>query len=250
VRRERNALALRGVVKSFGTLRAVDGVDLDVTRGEIHALIGLNGAGKTTLMRLALGMQLPDAGEVEVLGECLVRGECAAWPRVGHLVETPALYDELTARDNVTVTARLRGLGRTDAATTSASALASMRLEAWADHRARTLSMGNRQRVGLAGALLGRPELLVLDEPANALDPSGVVLVRAMLRDAAARGCGVLVSSHHLDEVARIADRVSVMHRGRLVGSLPPGEADLEHAFFELVLAADEAFDVAAEAMA
>ncbi|MEA2231987.1 MAG: type transport system ATP-binding protein [Solirubrobacteraceae bacterium] len=246
--RERSALTLRGVVKSFGALRAVDGVDLDVARGEIHALVGLNGAGKTTLMRLALGMQLPDVGDIEVLGERLVRGECEAWPFVGHLVETPALYGELTARDNVTVTARLRGLRGMDAAAASASALAAMRLDAWADRRASTLSLGNRQRVGLAGALLGQPELLVLDEPANALDPSGVVLVRAMLEDAAARGCGVLVSSHHLDEVARIADRISVVHRGRLVGCLPPGEADLEHAFFELVLAADGGSDAAAQA--
>ena len=231
-------------------MRAVDSVGLDVARGEIHALIGLNGAGKTTLMRLALGMQLPDAGDVQVLGERLVRGECAAWPRVGHLVERPALYGELTTRENVTVTARLRGLGPADAATSTAIALAGMRLESWADRPARTLPLGNRQRVGLAGALLGEPDLLVLDEPANTLDPSGVILVRAMLRQAAARGCGVLVSSHHLDEVARIADRISVMHRGRLVGSLPPGEADLERAFFELVLTADEACDVATEATA
>ncbi|MGW4931285.1 ABC transporter ATP-binding protein [Agromyces sp. NPDC004153] len=241
------ALALRGVSKRFGTIRAVDGVHLDVAPGEIHAIVGLNGAGKSTLMRIALGMQSPDTGEVEVLGDPLRHGECNAWARVGHLVEAPVPYAELTARENVLVIARLRGLGRADAAVASSDAISSLRLDAWADRRTHTLSSGNRQRVALAGALLGDPDLLVLDEPANTLDPSGMVLVRSMLQDAAARGCGILVSSHHFDEVARVAHRITVLHAGRVVGALQPGSVDLEHAFFELVLAADEASDADAE---
>lgn len=237
-----SALELRGVSKAFGSLRAVDGVDLEVATGEIHAIVGLNGAGKTTLMRLALGMQSPDSGRIEVLGESLRHGECRAWSRVGHLVEEPAPYGELTARENVLVTARLRGLGRGEAEDAAAEAIASLRLEPWAGRRTRVLSSGNRQRVALAGALMGDPDLLVLDEPTNTLDPSGMVLVRSMLQDAAARGCGILVSSHHFDELARVADRITVVHAGRVVGSLPPGGSDLERTFFELVLAADEAF--------
>jgi ABC-2 type transport system ATP-binding protein len=237
------ALVLRGVSKSFGAVRAVDGVDLEVARGEIHAIVGLNGAGKTTLMRLALGMQSPDAGEVEVLGERLAHGECEQWARVGHVVEVPTPYAELTARENVLVTARLRGLGRAQAAAAASAMLSSLRLDVWADRRTRDLSLGNRQRIALAGALLGDPDLLVLDEPTNTLDPSGMVLVRAMLQDAAARGCGILVSSHHFDEVARVADRITVVHAGRVVGVLPPDGSDLERMFFELVLAAEEASD-------
>jgi ABC-2 type transport system ATP-binding protein len=235
------ALALRGASKSFGDVRAVDAVDLDVLRGEIHAVVGLNGAGKTTLMRLALGMQSPDVGVVEVLGERLQHGECGEWRRVGHLVEAPAPYAELTARENVITIARLRGINRVQARDAASEVISSLRLAPWADRPTRQLSSGNRQRVALAGALLGDPDLLVLDEPTNTLDPSGMLLVRSALQDAAARGCGILISSHHFDELARVADRITVLHAGRTVGSLPPGGADLERVFFELVLAADEA---------
>ena len=114
--------------------------------------------------------------------------------------------------------------------------IADLRLSHWADRPARTLSTGNRQRLGLACALLGEPDLLVLDEPTTALDPAGVVLVRTLLRAAAARGTAVLVSSHHLDEMARIANHISVMHRGRIVGALDPTGVDLERTFFDLVL--------------
>ena len=119
--------------------------------------------------------------------------------------------------------------------------VAELELEPWSTRRASTLSQGNRQRVGLASALVHRPRLLVLDEPTNALDPSGVVLLRELLRDAARGGAAALVSSHHLDEVARIADRVSVIHAGAIVGELDPQGVDLERAFFAMAHAADQA---------
>ncbi len=128
-----------------------------------------------------------------------------------------------------------------DGRAAATTALKELGLSRWADRRARELSTGNRQRLGLACALLGQPDLLVLDEPTTALDPAGIMLVRAVLQAAAARGAAVLVSSHHLDEMARIADRISVMHRGRIVGTLDPAGAELERTFFELILAVDHA---------
>ncbi|MBC7292167.1 MAG: ABC transporter ATP-binding protein [Actinotalea sp.] len=229
--------------RAFGTERAVDGVDLDVRSGEIHALVGLNGAGKSTLMRLLLGLQRPDAGRALVRHAGALRdvGEVRpeAFGQVGHLVETPFTYAELTVREVVRSAARLRGLGRAAADRATRGVLAELALERWADRRSRTLSLGNRQRVGLACALVHEPTVLVLDEPSNALDPAGVVLVRRRLRRAADAGAAVLVSSHHLDEMARMADRITVLHRGVVVGSLPPGGVDLERQLFAMVAAAD-----------
>jgi ABC-2 type transport system ATP-binding protein len=143
-------------------------------------------------------------------------------------------------RQNLYAAARLHGLPRSLAPASVQQVVAQLELSHWADRRCATLSLGNRQRVGLGCALVHRPDVLVLDEPANSLDPAGVVLVRDLLRhEADRRGLSVLVSSHHLDEVARIADRISVLHRGRLVGALDPGGVDLERAFFALVHAAD-----------
>lgn len=235
-------LALRGLRRAFGAEQAVAGVDLDVEAGQVHALVGLNGAGKTTLMRLALGMLRPDEGAA-VLGTGPVvdvrRAPDDAWAAVGHLVETPFAYAELTVTETVVCAARLRGLPRPQARESAATTIDELALGHWADRRVRTLSLGNRQRVGLACALVHRPRLLVLDEPANALDPAGVVLVRELVLRYARAGAGLLVSSHHLDEVARTADRITVLHAGRVVGTLPPGGVDLERKFFAMVHRAD-----------
>ncbi|WP_307844670.1 ABC transporter ATP-binding protein [Actinotalea solisilvae] len=237
-------LELRAVRRAFGDVPAVDGVDLTVRAGEIHALVGLNGAGKTTLMRLALGMLRPadgralvavdDAGAVDAW-----RAPPRVWRGVGHLVETPFAYPELTVRETVVAAARLRGLAPHPAQRAAEDVVAELALGQWADRRATTLSLGNRQRLGLACAWVHRPRLLVLDEPTTGLDPSGVLVVRRWLASTAAAGTGVLVSSHHLDEVARLADRITVVHRGRVIGGLEPHGADLERAFFAMVYAAE-----------
>ena len=238
-------LHLVGVSRAFEGQPAVDGVDLLLEPGEIHALVGLNGAGKTTLMRLALGMLRADCGAITVRpGDGperadVRRAEPAAWRHVGHLVETPFSYPELTVTETVRVAARLRGIGRAEARVATERILAELALGQWAHRRTRTLSLGNRQRVGLACALVHGPRLLVLDEPSNSLDPAGVLVVRRALQGAAARGSAVLVSSHHLDEVARTADRITVMHRGSVVGTLPPAGADLERRFFAMIAAYD-----------
>lgn len=263
---QRPLLEARGLVRSFGPEQAVAGVDLDLRPGEVHALVGLNGAGKTTLMRMLLGMVRPDAGSVrlrppgapggaaggsglaEGLAEGVVevtgrRAPSATWRGVGHLVETPYAYAELTVAETVRAAGRLHGLDREEADAASRRAIADLALEHWSARRTRTLSLGNRQRLGLACALVHRPHLMVLDEPTNALDPAGVLLVRRLLAGVAGAGGGVLVSSHHLDEVARIAHRITVMHRGRVVGTLPPGGADLERQLFAM-LASAEGLDV------
>lgn len=184
--------------------------------GEIYALLGLNGAGKTTLIRLLLGMVRPTAGRIEVTGRPV--SDRAVWSQVGYLVDTPAAYPELTVRENLEIARRLRQVADRTAV---ASAIDLFDLGPYADRRARTLSLGNKQRLGLARAMLHRPSLLVLDEPVNALDPAGVVEVRQLLlRLVAERGTTVLLCSHLLCEVARLAARIGVLHEGRLVDEL------------------------------
>lgn len=230
---------LRGVRREFRGGAGVHGVDLAVAAGEIHALVGLNGAGKTTLMRLMLGMLRPDAGEVRIDGVPIADLPPNAWAGVGHLVEQAHAYGELDVRDNLRLAARLHGASRADATTVADAAIDELDLTRYAGVRTRRLSLGNRQRLGLATAIQHDPALIVLDEPTNALDPAGVILLREAILRRAASGAGVLVSSHHLDEVARIADRISVMNDGRIIGALDPGAIDLERAFFSLVHADD-----------
>ena len=188
-------------------------------------------------------MLRPDQGSVTIFGRPVATASSDLWRRVGHMLDTAFGYPELTVTENLRCAALLRGLPEATARAAVNTGISDLRLSRWADRPARTLSTGNRQRLGLACALLGEPDLLVLDEPTTALDPAGVVLVRTLLRAAAARGTAVLVSSHHLDEMARIANHISVMHRGRIVGTLDPTGVDLERTFFDLVLTVDEADD-------
>ena len=236
----RVALAARAVTRRFGDEQALAGVDLDVRVGEVVALVGLNGAGKSTLMRALLGMLRPDTGTVAVMGRPVDEADSAVWSRVGHLIETPPRYGELTVFESVYSAARLQQLDRATAQESAAEIIERLELGHWRGRLTRTLSLGNRQRLGIAMALVHDPSVLVLDEPSNALDPLGVVRVRELLRGMASeRGAAVLVSSHHLDEVARMADRIVVLHRGRTLGELEPAGQDIEHKFFERVLQAD-----------
>jgi len=233
-------LAARGVSRRFGSEVVLSGVDLEVHAGEVVALVGLNGAGKTTLMRVLLGMLRPDAGTVTVLGRDLRNADAAVWGRVGHLIETPARYGELTVFESVYLAARLQRIARRAAAMAAEDMIGQLELGHWRNRLTRTLSLGNRQRLGIGMAMVHQPAVLVLDEPSNALDPLGVVRVRDLLRSCAVEHkAAVLVSSHHLDEVARIADRVVVLHRGQVQGELDASAGDVEHAFFQTVLAAD-----------
>ncbi len=233
------ALELREVGHAFGRLTALDGFVLDVVAGEVVALVGLNGAGKTTALRVLSGRLRPDAGIARVLGH-----DPAALPtdesrRVGHVIGTPLVYRELTVHENLMASARLHGLDRARAAEATRTAVERFELGNWSRRAAGGLSSGNWQRLGLACATLHGPSALIMDEPTSALDPAGVVIVRELVRCLAEAGAGVLVSSHHLDEVSRVADRILVAHAGRIVGSLHPLSTNLERQFFAMLLAAD-----------
>ncbi|WP_350275655.1 ABC transporter ATP-binding protein [Kribbella sp. HUAS MG21] len=226
------ALDARGLVRGFDDGTGVRGVDLQIAPGEIHALVGLNGAGKTTLMRLLLGILKPTSGAVTIHGRSLDRTD---WSTAGHLIDHPLAYRELTCRQNLVLGARLHGVPPARIPGIVDAAVAELQLTQYADRRAGKLSLGNKQRLGLASALQHHPRLIVLDEPTNALDPAGVILLREALLRRAAAGAALLVSSHHLDEVARIGDRISVMNAGRIIGALDPHGVDIERSFFELV---------------
>ena len=205
--------------KRYGAdVLAVDGVSLRVDRGELYAFLGLNGAGKSTTIRMLLGMVRPTSGSAEVLGQA-VRAEAPdLWARVGHLVESATAYPELTVRENLDVARRLLGIH--DGAVVS-RVIDRLGLGQYRDRRARTLSLGNLQRLALARATLNAPELLVLDEPANGLDPAGVIEIRELLRELVTdSGSTVFMSSHILAEVDLLATRVGIVHRGRLIEEL------------------------------
>jgi ABC-2 type transport system ATP-binding protein len=206
------------LTKRYGRVLAVDGVSLRVERGEIYAFLGLNGAGKTTTIRTLLGMVKPTAGEARVLGQRIGVGGGRPWASVGYLVETPHAYPELSVRENLEVVRRLRpGTPRQAVG----AIIERLGLAAYADRRAGTLSLGNAQRLGLAKALMHAPELLMLDEPANGLDPAGIVEIRNLLIELAReRGVTVFLSSHILGEVARLAHRIGIIHAGRLLQEL------------------------------
>jgi ABC-2 type transport system ATP-binding protein len=233
------ALELNRVRHAFGGQPALRGFDLRVAGGEVVALVGLNGAGKTTALRVLAGRLRPDAGRAVILGHDPWRLPSAGARRFGQLVGAPLAYPELTVRENLVVAARLHGLSRAEATSSADAAIGRFVLSEWASRRAGGLSAGNWQRLGVACATLHRPDALILDEPTSALDPAGVVIVRDLVRSLAAAGAGIVVSSHHLDEVSRVADRIVVAHAGRVIGSLPPEGSDLERRFFAMVLAAD-----------
>lgn len=236
----RPALHAQAVHRTFGASAAVAGIDLCVEPGQVHALVGLNGAGKTTLMRLLVGLLRPDSGRAEIMGVDSWKAPAAIRAQLG-FVGAGSCYGELTVRENLVVSAELRGLPRSAARERSEALLTHLALLPWADRPTRVLSQGNRQRVALATALVHAPPVLVLDEPTNALDPAGVLELRRTILERAAAGTAVLVSSHHLDEMARVADRITVVHAGRVVGTLAPGGPDLERQFFAMTLDAENA---------
>jgi ABC-2 type transport system ATP-binding protein len=204
--------------KQYGDVRAVNKVDLRVNQGEIYGFLGLNGAGKTTTIRALLGMIRPSGGSVKVLGQALAQGGRGPWARVGHLVESPSAYPELSVRENLDVARRLHGIPNPKVVD---DVIEQLTLTSYADRKAGTLSSGNFQRLGLARALLHKPELLILDEPSNALDPAGIVEIRELLASLArTQGTTIFMSSHILTEVDLLADRIGIIHQGRLIEEL------------------------------
>ena len=211
-------LATRGLVKRFGRLRAVDGIDLDVREGDVYGFLGANGSGKTTTVRMLLGLVLPTSGEVELLGGRMPRAGRRVLPRVGALIEGPAHYGHLSGRENLSLLdAAGPGGGRRTRRARIDEVLEQVGLAGVGRRPVKAYSLGMRQRLGLAGALLRRPELLVLDEPTNGLDPQGIHEIRTLLLDLHRGGTTIFLSSHLLAEVEQMATRVGVLDRGRLV---------------------------------
>jgi ABC-2 type transport system ATP-binding protein len=218
-------IEIEGLRKEYRRLRrpstvALDGLDLEVSEGGVFGFLGPNGAGKTTTIRCLLGLVAASAGRARLLGNDVPRGLPGVIRRVGSIVEAPALYPRFTGRRNLHILARIDGIAREAVDT----ALDRVGLTARANDMVRTYSLGMKQRLGIAAALLKDPSLLILDEPANGLDPQGIRWLRDFLRWYASQGRTVLVSSHVLAEMSQTADAVVVIARGKVVAQGPLAE--------------------------
>jgi len=210
--------------KHYGKVRAVDNVSLSIKKGEIYGFLGLNGAGKTTTIRLLLGMIHPTSGASFLCGKRVHSGDNEIWKNVGYLVEIPRSYPDLTVRENLEITRRLRFIFDKNSVDT---VIDKLRLSPYADRKAKNLSLGNAQRLGLAKALMHNPDILILDEPSNGLDPSGIVEIRELLHDLAFNhGVTIFISSHILGEISKFATRIGIIHEGRLIQEVDAHQLD------------------------
>ena len=209
-------IATDGLVKRFSDVDAVAGIDLRVPAGGVYGFLGPNGAGKTTTIRILLGLIRPTRGTASLFGERVAPGR-PVLDRVGALVERPAFYPYMSARDNLTVFGLSRGMPESRLRTAVPEALDRVGLSEAAKRKAGRFSTGMRQRLGIAAALIDRPELVILDEPANGLDPNGVVDIRQLILALARDGTTIFLSSHVLPEVEQLCQRVAIVQRGRIV---------------------------------
>ena len=231
-----DALRCTDLTRAFRGKRAVDAVSLALQPGDIYGLVGRNGAGKSTLLKMIAGYLAPTAGTVEVCGEVL--GPCQTSSRIGCLIEHPAVNPALTGVQNVTVRAIAQGLP--DPKRAAAEMVEAVGLGEAGRDRAKGYSLGMKQRLGLALALVGRPDVLLLDEPFNGLDPEGVRLVRRLLTSAAEeRGAAIVISSHVLDQLERTVTRYGVIRAGRLVAEMTAAEVEEACADYLCVETAD-----------
>jgi ABC-2 type transport system ATP-binding protein len=232
-----NVVETSTLTKRFGDRVAVADVDLHVPRGSAFGYLGPNGAGKTTLIRMLLGLTQASSGTMRMLGRPVPEERASALARVGAIVEEPRFHGHLTGRENLTVIAAARERAahlRID------GALARVGLSERADERVKRYSLGMRQRLGVARSLLADPELLILDEPTNGLDPAGIHEFRDMIRGFVAEGRTVLLSSHLLDEVEKICDEVAIVDRGRVVAQGPIAELAAETKRTILIATSDD----------
>lgn len=212
------------ISKHYGDVHAVSDMSLNVRKGEIYGFLGLNGAGKTTTIRMLLGMIRPTSGVAFINGKKITIDNTALWKSVGSLVEIPYSYPELTVRENLEIIRRLRFIPDKKAIST---VIEKLQLGAYANRKARDLSLGNNQRLGLAKALLHNPEILLLDEPTNGLDPAGIYEIREMLSDLALNhGVTIFISSHILGEISRFATRIGIIHEGKLLKEIDAGQLE------------------------
>ena len=232
------AIETAGLSKRFGERTAVDGVDLFVPRGSAFGFLGPNGAGKTTMIRMLLGLTAPSAGTMRVLGHPVPAERAVALERVGAIVEDPRFHPHLSGRENLRVVAALRG---PDAAARIGPALARVGLSERADEKVKRYSLGMRQRLGVARCLLADPQLLILDEPTNGLDPGGIQEFREMIRAMVEQeGRTVFISSHLLDEVEKICDAAAIVDRGKVVTQGPIAELAAAGDRHEVIIVVDD----------
>jgi ABC-2 type transport system ATP-binding protein len=208
-------ISTKSLCKIFGAT-ATDNISIRVNQGEIYGFLGLNGAGKTTLIRILLGMIKPDSGSVNLFGQDLTP-TFPLWNDIGYLVETPNAYSNLSVRENLKVFYQLRQLNNP---AIIGEIIEKLKLTQYQNQKAKILSLGNQQRLGLAKALMHQPKLLILDEPINGLDPEGIVEVRALLLELAAKGTTIFLSSHILGEISKVANRIGIIHHGKLIKEL------------------------------
>ena len=213
-----DVIRTENLTKHFGNVHAVESVSLKVGKGEIYGFLGLNGAGKTTTIRMLLGMIRPTEGSAFLFGKRVSADSCGLWERVGYLVETPHSYPELTVWENLEIIRRLR---RIPDKKSVEAVINKLRLTSYRKRKTKYLSLGNSQRLGLAKALFHNPDILILDEPANGLDPAGIVEIRELFRDITSNhGVTIFISSHILGEISKFATRIGIIHEGRLIQEL------------------------------
>ncbi len=213
----------RNLTKKYGDFTAVDRLNLRIQKGEVFGLLGPNGAGKTTTLLMLLGLSEPTSGKVRVLGLDPARQPLSVKARVGYLPDQIGFYDGMTARENLTYIAKLNGIPRSETPTRVDDVLARVGLADVADQRVGTFSRGMRQRLGLADVLIKRPQLIIMDEPTQGLDPELAMQFLRMIRSLKEEEITILISSHLLDQVQAVCDRVGLFHRGRMVleGTVP-----------------------------
>ena len=213
------------LAKHFGDVHAVDGISLNIRKGEIYGFLGLNGAGKTTSIRMLLGMIKPTGGKAFINNKPVNAGNYSLWNDIGYLVEIPYSYPDLTVYENLEIIRKLRLIKDIQA---THYIIDKLKLTKYLNRKAKNLSLGNAQRLGLAKALIHKPQILILDEPANGLDPAGIFEIRELLHDLAFnKGVTILISSHILDEVAKFTTRIGIIHEGRLIEEFNTSELDL-----------------------
>lgn len=219
-----NIIQTENLTKKFGDTLAVDNVSINVREGEIYGFLGLNGAGKTTTIRLLLGMIKSDSGTISLFGK-KAKQASHIWNNVGYLVEAPYSYPNLTVKENLEVIFKLRGLKNKELIDRIISVL---KLGEYRNKKAKFLSLGNGQRLGLAKALIHNPKLLILDEPINGLDPAGIVEIREFLKDLVKNhNSTIFLSSHILSEISKVSTRIGIVHNGKLIKEINTNE--LEH---------------------
>ena len=218
------AIKTVNLYKKYGTINAVDNLNLSIKYGEIVGFLGLNGAGKTTTMRMMLGLIKPTSGECYIQGEKLDLHNLEVWNKIGYIIETPYSYSDLTVRENLEIVSTLRGVTNKN---NIDWVIEKLKLNQYEHKQVKHLSLGNTTRLGIAKAVIHKPKILILDEPTNGLDPLGVIEVRELLKELTNDlGITILISSHKLEEISKIATRIVIIHEGKLIKEVESKELD------------------------